>query len=89
MAAAHHDVLPECAERMGTIQARLDNLEEDGRDARTDYKELRKLMVDGFTAVRGDVATLKERARGWGIIGGLIGSLGVGVVGALIIAAFL
>jgi len=87
MAAVHHDVLPECAERMGTIQARLDNLEEDGREDRSDYRELRKLMVDGFTAVRNDVATLKERARGWGIIGGLIGSLGVGIVGAVILAA--
>lgn len=89
MAAPHSDVLPECAERLGELTARLDNLEEDGRDHRQDYRELRTLMLDGFIAVRADVATLKERARGWGIIGGLIGSLGVGIAGALILAAVL
>jgi hypothetical protein len=89
MTAVDHDMRPGCAEDRGKMNARLDNLEGNVRDARIDYKELRGIVTEGFEAVRTDVATLKERARTWGAVGGTISSIVVSIIAGIILFVLL
>ncbi len=87
--AADHEMRPECAEVFGRLVAKVENLETNDVDARTELRRMQLLMMDGFTAVRADVSTLKERARNWGIIGGLISSTALGLVAAIVLSVLL
>ena len=46
---------------------------------------MRGLVVEGFEAVRSDVTTLKERARTWGALAGLITSGVVVIVAGIVL----
>jgi hypothetical protein len=82
-------VRPECVEQFAALKERMKRGESDDRDLRKDIKELHAKIDAGFKEGLEAIATLKERSRTWGIIGGLMGSLGVTVVGAVILAAIL
>jgi hypothetical protein len=73
---------PECATHFGSLHSEIDNLKEDVREHRADYKELtakidlnREAVTGMFTTLRDDVVGLKVKARGWGAVGGLFAAL--------------
>ena len=89
MSAADHDMRPECAEAFATLRTEVLGAKEDKVDARQDFRELRALLLQTREDMLTEVATLKERARAWGVVGGLIGSAVLSIVGAIILAAVL
>ena len=92
--AADHELRPECAEQFGSIRSDIDNLRDDVREHRSDFKSIiekidsnREAVLEAFGKVREDVATLKVKAGVWGTVGGLLSGLvviGIAVALALI-----
>lgn len=71
------------------ISARLVRAELDDRDLKSDVRRLHSKIDSGFLEMKEGLATLRERSRNWGVIGGLVGSVAVAVVSAVILAVVL
>ena len=88
---ADHDPRPECAAIHGEFRAEINNLREDTKEHRAEYKELRTLITesrDATYSVRAEIVDLKSsvkvQARAWA---GAI-ALFISLIAALVGAAF-
>lgn len=86
---AGHEVSPECAKRFEAVEVRQERSREDERDRLNELREIRQLIVDTREELLTSVATLKERSRSWGVIGGLLSGGAVSILAGLVLAALL
>jgi hypothetical protein len=96
MAAVPSDMRPECVEKFTETRTEVKNMQKDIQEVKTDVKHLDQKLDEGFKTVAKDitgvleaVATLKERSRNWGVIGGVISSLFVTIAGGVTLAVIL
>ena len=81
-----HELRPECAMEFALLKAAAAAaLRADERRAE-EYREIRSVLAATREDVIREVSTLKERARSWGAIGGVIGSTVMGLLAALLLA---
>lgn len=84
-----HTMRPECAEKFAELLEARRRAKEDRREAREDLREIDSKIDQGFLRLETAIATLQERSRNWGVIGGLISSLGVSVIAAIVLSVIL
>ncbi len=89
MAALEHEMRAECAAQFAELKAARDLADENRRDVRQDVKDLHIKIDAGFAQGLDAIATLKERSRNWGLIGGALSSLVITIVGGVLVAVVL
>lgn len=84
-----HSIRPECVKDFADIKARLHRAEQDDRDLRVEVRNLAARVEVGFQANLEAIATLRERSRNWGVIGGVFSSALVAIVTAIVLAVII
>jgi hypothetical protein len=95
-AAVHEDMLPTCVDQFAETRTEVRNMQEDIKEVKADVKHLDVKLDEGFKGIARDitgvleaVATLKERSRNWGVIGGAIVSIFITIAGGVALAVIL
>lgn len=89
MAGQHGELHSTCVRDFAVLKLEVAAIQKRQDRRSADLAGIRELLAETREDVLSEIATLKERSRNWGIIGGMIGSALLSIVAAIVLAVIL